>query len=260
MELHSPPLQSLSATFLSLPVELRLQIAEYALDQCTTAGLPRRHQLPLDNHHVYRPSSNLSLLLVCRQFHEDFSTLAYNKTRFTLQEAQLEEGATQIRTLPVQKLESIRKIALGPLLTHRPWNEMDRWAEYVYNEKRLHLDELALICPLPIRPVFVRTPVHFLRNLRHVKVIKFLLYAQTDEHVRIFYRRLVLAIMEQDQLYRYDASEAPNIEATWWDWSYDPEEGIITLQAQRPRPTLPKEEYMLLMAELSLEAERAAPI
>lgn len=66
--------------------------------------------------------------------------------------------------------------------------------------------------------------------------------------------------MEQDHSYRYDASEAPNIEATWWDWCYDPEEGVITLQAQRPRPTLPKEEYMLLMTELSLEAERAAPI
>jgi hypothetical protein len=53
--------------------------------------------------------------------------------------------------------------------------------------------------------------------------------------------------MKEDHYQRYDAPDAPNLEATWWDWCYSPDYSHITFEAQPPRPILPEEEYMLLM-------------
>ncbi|KAI0619251.1 O-methyltransferase [Pyrenophora tritici-repentis] len=74
--------------FLSLPTELRLQIASYALEQLPTdeerlIHLAQPWKTSVYNS-VYKSSKNLAIRLVCREFNRDFSRLAIQKTTFVL--------------------------------------------------------------------------------------------------------------------------------------------------------------------------------
>ncbi|KAF2624764.1 hypothetical protein BU25DRAFT_133685 [Macroventuria anomochaeta] len=240
--------------FLDLPVELRLRIAEYALEQRPGTGIPHigRH---LENYKGgYRPSENMSLLLVCHQFNRDFTQLAYNKTRFMLWTY---GHGTGLQGLPLYKLRSIRKLVYRP-----DTSEMQSWGSYLYNLEQLHVDELVFLWHYQWTRPSIKIVISFLRRLLHINTIKFVLYAKREGKNRSDYCSLVGAIMKEDHFQRYDAPGAPNVEATWWDWHLDTQENIITFRAQDPRPVLPEEDYMLLMKPevdaLMAEAERAA--
>ncbi|XPT03446.1 hypothetical protein M3J09_012539 [Ascochyta lentis] len=248
--------------FLTLPVELRLRIAEYALEQHPAAGIPHTGLHLPESKHQYRPSENLSLLRVCRQFELDFTSLAYNKTRFTLW---TEKDVTCIQGLPLRKLRSMRKLGFNPSsVRSERWTGTGSLDSYFCSLEQLRLDELSIFWSHKwIQMVDVRSLVLFLRRLRHVKTIKFVLYGKQERN-RSDYCALVGAIMKEDHFQRYDALGAPNIEATWWDWNLNTEGDIITFQAQEPRPVLPEEDYMLLMKPkvdaLMAEAEKAAAL
>ena len=241
--------------FLKLPAELRLRIAEYALEQRPAAGIPHIGRHLQEYRNDYRPSENLALLLVCRQFNIDFTSLAYNKTRFTLW---TDEHGARMQELPSYKLRSIRKLAYYP-------NEydMESWGNFFHNLEQLRLDELVLFCShtWTVGLSTIKIMVLFLRRLQHVKRIKFVLYGKMGTN-RSAYCSLIGAMMKEDHYQRYDAPGAPKVEATWWDWHLNTHENLITLRAQGPRPVLPEEEYMILMKPkvdaLMAEAERVA--
>ncbi|KZM23536.1 uncharacterized protein EKO05_0011232 [Ascochyta rabiei] len=246
--------------FLALPVELRLRIAEYALEQRPAAGIPHIG-LPLRQYkHQYRPSENLSLLLVCRQFALDFTPLAYNKTRFTLW---TEHDVARMRNLPPHKLRNIRKLGFEPWSVRcEEWTGTGSSESFFCNQEQLRLDELVFFWPHNwVHMIDVRLVVRFLRRVRHIRTIKFVQYGGIKETRRNEYRSLIGMIMKEDHFQRYDAPGAPNIEATWWDWHLNSQQNIHTFQAQEPRPVLPEEDYMLLMKPrvdaLMAEAEQA---
>jgi hypothetical protein len=245
-----------SAMFLDLPVELRLRIAEYALEQRPAVGIPHIGRQLQDYQGDYRPSENLALLLVCRQFNSDFTQLAFSKTRFPVWN---HRQSTGLQGLPPHKLRSIRSIV------HRSWGtELNPWGKYCYDLEQLRLDEFVLLCDDSwfVLKERMRAVIAFMRRLLHVKTVKFVMYGVRKEKNRSDYCSLIGAIMKEDHFQRYDAPGAPNIEATWWDWRLNPQANMVTFTAQHPRPILPEEEYMLLMKPkvdaMMAEAERAA--
>ena len=82
-------------SFLDLPTEIGQQIAAYALEQHPEAGFDRK-AIKIDNSTSkcrqtsytirrlpgYKASFNLQIRLVCRQFRNDFTALAWEKTTF----------------------------------------------------------------------------------------------------------------------------------------------------------------------------------
>ncbi|KAH6625640.1 hypothetical protein C7974DRAFT_204211 [Boeremia exigua] len=226
---------------LALPTELRLRIAEYALEQRPAAGIPYMGSRLQEHENEYRPSQNLALLLVCRQFNTDFAQLAYNKTRFVLWD---HERGTHLQQLPPHILRDIRKLAflLGA-------HEIQSWDKYFYDVELLRLDELVFLCPARWTngPLNIRNVVRFLRRLAHVKTVKFVVYGKGEGLSRAPCFSLIGMIMKEDHFQRYDAPGAPNIEATGWDWHISTPENSVTLKAREPRPVLAEEDYMLLM-------------
>lgn len=241
---------------LVMPTELRLRIAEYALEQHVKAGIPATSRSLQECEADYRPSANLALLLVCRQFNSDFAQLVFNKTRFSIWSGRQSDN---LRQLPSHSIRSIRSIV------HRaPVDEVTSWGSYCYGLQQLHLDELVILCD---RFFFVISQdvvdvAAFLRRLLNVKTVRFVMYDDKGGRKRYHYCRLIGAIMKEDHFQRYDAPGAPKIEARWWDWQLNSLADTITFTAQAPRSVLPEEEYMLLMKPkidaVMAEAERAA--
>ncbi len=226
---------------LGLPVELRLRIAEYALEQHPGAGVPYVGRGLCEHKNDYRPSENLTLLLVCRRFSEDFSKIAFQRTRFFLWDHM---SSIRLLRLPLDKVQNVRK--LGYCLNS---HEMRSWGSCFYNIEQLNLDELVLLCShhWAVGHANFRNLVLFLRRLVHVKTIKFVSYQKAHGLGRAPYLSLIGTIMKEDHFQRYDAPGAPNVETTWWDWQLNAHDDTITLEAKDPRPVLAEEEYMLLM-------------
>ncbi|KAJ8115970.1 hypothetical protein OPT61_g2509 [Boeremia exigua] len=224
---------------LALPVELRLRIAEYALEQSPAAGIPDIDCQEYGND--YRPSENLALLLVCRQFNTDFARLAYRMTRFLLWN---HTSSIRLQELPPSNLREIRK--LGYYLRA---SEMESWGSYFYDLEQLHLDELVLLSSpeWAAGHANITNLVLFLRRLVHVKEIIFVSRGNGEGLGRYPYLSLIGTIMKEDHFQRYDAPGAPNVEATWWDWHVSAQDNNITLKAMDPRPMLAEEDYMLLI-------------
>lgn len=242
--------------FLNLPVELRLRIAEYALEQHPATGFTLHGRQLEERWGDYRPSENLALLLVCRQFSTDFTRSAYNKTRFPIWN---DIQCTCLRNLPTYKLQSIKSIVYC-----RWGSEMESWGSYCFGMEHLRLEELVFLCHDGWFAHWRQNMavVAWMRRLVHVKTVKFAMYDETEGRNRSNYSKLVGAIMKEDHFQRYDAPGAPNIEATWWDWHLNSQADVITFTAQYPRPILHEEDYMLLMKPkvdaMMAEAERAA--
>jgi hypothetical protein len=215
-------------TFFSLPIELRLQIAKYALEEKERIGNPGSQ-----GFYTNSAARNLRILLVCRQFQHDFTDLAYQSTTFTLPQSKLQS----IHRLPDEKLRNLRKIVIDC-----EWSELATWQGYAFNKGCMRLDEL---CMREIGPRGdnIGSIIRFLRHLKNVEKVK---YFPSFGNPHIIYGQLVGAMYKDDHFHRYDAPDAPNIGATWWepqfsdDWSF-----VFT--PREPEPAMAEEEYMVMM-------------
>ena len=104
-----------------------------------------------------------------------------------------------------------------------------------------------------------------LRRLQGVRRLVFLRNnALVKGSFKTWFNRLVGLIMKVDHHERYDKTP-PNLEAVWWEWSYDSTAHRICLEARAPRPIMDEEAYMKmiqpLMEELriSIESEEWNP-
>lgn len=226
---------------LRLPIELRLRIAKFALEQRATAGIAYVDQLLQEHETDYRPSENLTLLLVCRQFYSDFARLAYNKTRFLLWN---DAYCARLQQLPSYRLRDIRKLAC-----HLGGFDVHSWGSYFLNLEHIRLDELVFLCPhnWANHHSNIRNAIVFLRRLVHVSTVKFVIYGKGEGLNRAPCYSLIGAIMKEDHFQRYDAPGAPNVGATAWDWHLNSHENSITLQAKDPEPVTAEEEFMRRM-------------
>lgn len=238
------------AAFSSLPAELRLQIADYALEQLPNAGLIRKRVpsrgfspdsrsrrafwcLCIDPS--YSAASNLSILLVCRQFRADFTRLAFERTTFSLLAHPVRVIADQTGSL----LRIVRKLVL-----QCRWSYIAFWDTQPFNTEGIDLDELVVSV---IGGFDALQLSRLLRRLRNIKVLKFIPDETTDWEISVEYNRLVGAILKEDHYRRYDAPKAPELESTWWEWNYNKEDNYFILKAQEPKPIMEEEAYMILM-------------
>ncbi|OAL48491.1 hypothetical protein IQ07DRAFT_102619 [Pyrenochaeta sp. DS3sAY3a] len=238
-------MQTPRASLLSLPAELRLHIAAYAFNQQPNAGLmksniplsrgfpsrmQRRSGLCIDPG--YSASSNLALLLVCRQFYHDFKDIAFQFTRFII----TANPAGTIAQQPDQLLKRLRT-----LLIQCDSASITTWQTFPFNNSTIKLDELTLV--LECIPHDLEMP-RLLRRLKNIRVLKFIVSSQKYISSRLEVNRMCGGILREDHYQRYDAPNAPNIEATWWEWSSSGKDNIFTLIAQPPRPIMEEQEYM----------------
>jgi hypothetical protein len=218
-------------TFFSLPAELRLQIAEYALEQTGNVWLCKSNrELRIDP--AYKAASNLSILLVCRQFRLDFSNMAYQMTRFVFigPHMQLVCGATDA------KLQNLRKVIIDA-----DWSQIS-WQTFPFNREGLTLEELCIVA-LPdkhnINPFLV-----LLQEMRHVKLLRF--FPRPVDHPNM-YGRLVGAMYKNDHCRRYDAPGAPDIAKVWWRPCSNVCDFSVDFVACQPEPRMAEEDYMVMM-------------
>jgi hypothetical protein len=225
-----------STTFVSLPTELRLQIAAYALEQPQNVSLSKGSNgvTGLVNRQVdpdYYASHNMSLLLVCRQFHLDFSSLAYRMTTFVVAKDRMQT----IKWQPAANVQNMRKLVLQHTL-----DTMLSWHNYPFDNESLYLDELCILIDVQkYEPM-----MELLRRLQNVKRLRIF---HTGTRPEIAYARLVAAMQKDDHFQRYDAPDAPNIGCTWWDSTFNVQCISFDLVARRPVPLMAEGDYMVMM-------------
>ncbi|CAO2651704.1 Nn.00g042740.m01.CDS01 [Neocucurbitaria sp. VM-36] len=229
------------APFFSLPTELRLYIASYVLEQSPSTGFvpsegpygPLPQQIfGFSLSKNYRAATNLSILLVCRQFRKDFTPLAFKKTIFLLP---VHPARSIVDTLDVI-LRNVRKLAIqcdNDLITS--------WYEYPFDKECLKLDELHVAMRGPPDTIEM---IRLLRRLKNVKRIRFIKAQEQPWMYLSSYNSLIASVLKEDHYQRYDAPDAPNVESTWWTWSLNKEEQHFTLLAQEPKPVMEEEKYM----------------
>jgi hypothetical protein len=225
-----------SATFLSLPTELRLQIAAYALEQPKRVNPSKERYCGTELAYQqvdpdYYASHNLSLLRVCHQFHRDFSSLAYRMTTFVVASNKMQA----IKWQPAANVRNLRRLVL-----QHPLDVMLFWDDYPFDNESLHLDELCILIDVPnYEPM-----MGLLRRLQNVKTLRFF---HTGPRPEIAYARLVSAMQKDDHFQRYDAACAPNIGCTWWDSTFDAQSISSDLVARKPVPLMAEGDYMVMM-------------
>ncbi|KAL6704880.1 hypothetical protein ACN47E_007563 [Coniothyrium glycines] len=238
--------------FSDLPAEIRLEIAAYVVEQSQDTGLFYQDAIEPENTGIvdmfcdeatvpgwrvdcrYSPANNLSLLLVCRQFHADFQNLAYQRTRFVL----LQKAVPIIHQQPARVLSNLRRLVLYCDLP-----TLASWDQYLFNDERLQLDELCIaLCVKQRRNEKYPILVKLLRTLQNVKAIRFVLHPGWQD--RIDGNALIGAILKEDHYQRYDAPNAPNLETTWWTWSQPTNISDFLFVAQQPKPLMDEQTYM----------------
>jgi hypothetical protein len=243
---------------LSLPAELRIQILSYVFVQQPDAGFIRSeksstldyHGLVIDNH--YSPAFQLNILSTCRQFRRDFTTIAFRNTTFLVRDNCVSLH-TLLRRLQSHQLASLRRVAF--VTSPKRIRELVEWTRYPFDMENVHLEELTVVL---YRSEHWHYPSHYtrdlvalLRRLEHVKALKFVRNsAPVSGSFRTWYNRLIGLLLKEDHYQRYDAPDAPNVEATWWEWRYDYADNTFELIAQSPKPVLPEAEYIGYVAPL----------
>ncbi|KAF2248101.1 hypothetical protein BU26DRAFT_389112, partial [Trematosphaeria pertusa] len=255
-----------------LPTELLHEILSYVLGQPPNSGFSRADAansrgLILDDY--YSSSHRLEILVTCVQFHDDFSALAFRKTTFVVRDIYSTLG-TLLRRVEQHHVRQIRKIAR--VATSRQLQDMVHWARWPFNIQALDLDELTIVFHRSAHWHYpsdhTAAMVALLRRLRNVRILKFVLNAaHVKGSFRTWYNRLIGLMLKEDHYQRYDAPNAPNVEATWWEWSYSEDEMSFQLVAREPKPIVSEEEYMnfaapmvrRLMEDMALEEEDPDP-
>lgn len=229
------PETSMRTGFLSLPTELRLQIASYALEQLPADEKGREELLHHFQGPLYKASDNLAIRLVCRQCNYDFSRLAIQKTAFVLRH----EPTRKIDTQPDELLRDVRILVVGGRLI------VNQWKKFPFNRECLSLDELSLYDTLGFNE-HRQDVVRMLRCLQNVKQVSFSEGSSLISE-RLGFCRLIGHILKEDHYQRYDSPHAPQPEATWWSWSYKNGQKRELLIAQEPKPIMEEQDYLLLI-------------
>jgi hypothetical protein len=228
------------ATFLCLPIELRLEIVAYALQQFE-AGLIKVHSSNEERgcfriDEKYKSSNNLAIRLVCRQFNAEFHRLAIQNTLFVLS-----KSSTLVSNQQSDKLlQDVRKLRI-----YCDHEVITAWHEYPLNRRCMHLNELQFVMPLCNSN---RTAlVGLLRRLRNVKQVKLLFPDHCFTREPYEYIKLLGELLKEDHYQRYDAPNAPNFESTCWEWSFEKESSWAVFEAREPMPLMEEGHYLLLM-------------
>lgn len=259
------------AGLLSLPLELRLQILEYVIDGEPNAGLryptvsatvkPESNRtfqgLILDLG--YSAAAKLNVLLVCRQLRNDFTKAAFQRTVFVIRDPYY-VNAKYFQNLQHIQLDSLRRVVL--VFQANRLSQLASWRR-PFNLEGLHLDNLTIALQSATQHTVggvlsedylansTRDVVGLLRRLEHVNSFKIVQNAAfTTQRFQAWWYQIIGLILKEDHYQRYDAPDAPQIEATWWDWHFDSAEKSFAFIARPAKPVVPEPDYMEVVAPL----------
>ncbi|KXT15378.1 hypothetical protein AC579_2192 [Pseudocercospora musae] len=249
-------------TLLSLPAEIRSAILEHVFDSNFQAkGFLGQGLLGgIFHNEDYNASSLLAPLLVCKQFYQDSSLLALNRTNFVVSNLFF-KIPERIATLHPKQIEAIRSIAF--VADARHFRQLHDWGQHPFGIKNLSLDSLTIVLRRSSNWHylfdFTTDLVHLLRSLTGVKSFTFVRnVALVKGSFKTWYNRLIGLLLKIDHLERYDKVPA-SPEKTWWTWSYDEVAQSFTLEANPAKRIMDEEAYMQeilpLMAELKVSME-----
>jgi hypothetical protein len=220
-------------TFFSLPTELRLQIAACILHQSDNVGiLQPNKESRIDP--TFDPASNLSILLVCREFHRDFANIAYQMTRFFFIGPQM---LVPLRA-PDRKLQNLRKVVVN---AH--WPYIDDWHMYPFNKECIALQELSVIL-LPYNDHVISSATSLLHRLQNVQKIR--IFPSVGNY-QLTYGQLVGAMYKDDHYHRYDVQGAPIVQKTWWEPRFNSCDTSFDFEICEAEPVMAEEDYMVMM-------------
>ncbi|CBX97523.1 hypothetical protein IAQ61_007068 [Plenodomus lingam] len=237
-------------TFLDLPVELRLQIAAYVLEQPRHAGLVWKGTTAdvykgFVPDTAYHSAPNLNLLLVCHSFRNDCSRLAYERTTF-FPGSNVNE---HICRCPPARLQDLRKL----IVPFEPFEALIRQSpSNFFANDSLRLERLTVIhFDGWNAKTHTKVMVDFMRRVENIRSI---IITLRDDNVVHKHRKqccaLVGAILKEDHFQRYDAQDAPKLEKTWWTWSYNHHLQTFNFTAQSAKTVMEEEAYMNDVAPL----------
>ena len=96
-----------------------------------------------------------------------------------------------------------------------------------------------------------RDVVGLLRRLEHVNSFKIVQNAAfTTQRFQAWWYQIIGLILKEDHYHRYDAPDAPQVEAAWWDWHFDSAEKSFEFIARPSKPVVPEPDYMEMVAPL----------
>ncbi|KAI5361862.1 hypothetical protein Slin15195_G055130 [Septoria linicola] len=240
---------------LRLPAEIRSNILEYVFtNSFRSHGLQSSvvGETYLDEQ--YLASEGLNPLLVCRQWYQDGSLIAFNKAHFLVSNLFC-NVPQQISTLHPKQIEAIRSVAF--VADKRHFRKLLDWNNRPFGLQNLDLDTLTIVLHRSsawhYMFDFTSDIVKLLRVLKGVKQLVFVKNAaMVKGSFRTWYNRLIGLIMKTDHQERYDKKPC-NPELTWWTWKYDDLAHSFCLEACGPKEILEEEAYMQAMLPLMEE-------
>lgn len=249
---------TIKPNFFTLPAEIRLDILSYIFHQEPNTGfwLYRSSLLPpiglYINEAYTDPQSRLDILLVCRQFRDDFTRLAFNNTQFVIRDTftPVPNRLSILQPYQASALKSISFVACAA-----QFRDMVHWHQYPFNNPNLRLDTLSIVFHRSghwhYPHEFTTDLVSLLRRLENVKTLKFIRNgANIKGFFRTWFNRLIGLILKEDHRHIYDVADAPKLPVCWWDWNYSEAEQSFELASKEPRPVVPEEDYMEIVKPL----------
>lgn len=239
----SAPIQHQKLGF-ELPAEIRNQIMEYVFaDFDDERGLNRYNSRCIDENHS--ASRSLQPLLVCKQMYHDGRLLAFNRSTFLVSNLFF-HVPDRLSVLCEKQTQAIGSIAF--LADARHFRKLVRWGEHPFGLSTLNLTTLTIILHRSSfwHYLFDYTSdlVKLLRNLTSVKRLVFIRNgARVKGSFKTWYNRLVGLMLKVDHYERYERA-TPNLETTWWTWSYDEAGESFCLEARPSKPLVSEEEYL----------------
>lgn len=243
--------------FLTLPAEIRLDILEYVFP------IPSIHNYLIPGEHIHKEQlqsgiAKLAILSTCQQFRSDFTPLAFSRTVFVLgdYEGKSREPkipfSTRIALLRTCQIKSIRYILVP---TEYPiYHDISDWHHYPFNIPDLNISEFTVVrvgAPL-LESEGTQTIAQTLMQLRNVRTLRFVFCVLGGDRHRHFlssYFRLICHLLQEDYRQRYEASDAPKTEETWWKWERRHRNKFFEFSAQPPRPAMDEEGYKVMMQQ-----------
>jgi hypothetical protein len=239
-------------TFASLPTEIRLEILSYVFNQEDRTGFRMYSSalLPPTGLYIddtYSSAARLQVLLTCRQFGNDFTTLAFRNTHFIVRDT-FRPVRSQLDILTSYHISALRNLSFV-VVGQTQFRDMMHWSKYPFDLNGLRLDTLAVIFHrsghLHYPHDFTHSLVALLRRLQNVQKLKFIRNgANIKGFFKTWFNRLVGLILKEDHHQRYDFPGAPHLPACWWDWSFDDAEQSFELVAREPMGVVEETAYM----------------
>jgi hypothetical protein len=247
-----------------LPAEIRNHIMEYVFADDNKSNLNRFKSRCVDEHQ--RASDSLQPLLVCKQMYHDGRLLAFDRATFFVSNLFF-NIPDQLSILCPKQIHAINNIAF--LADARHFRKLVGWGQHPFGLSTLNLTTLTIILHRSSfwHYLFDYTSdlVKLLRNLTSVQRLVFVRNgARVKGSFKTWYNRLVGLILKVDHYERYVRAE-PNLETTWWTWSYDEAGESFCLEARPSKVLVSEEEYLTsilpLMEDLriSIESEEWNP-